>query len=146
MRQFFVVNSIKRGRIACSSQLFRLTNYILHRPTRTSDAWHKNILSKTTRRQEADGAASKQEVSKPSGLRIGPRGRRHDVGGQIGVGFSLTKGFTTTAQGWPWIKGSRGIPWPGRVEECQTHSPLIKPCMRFSRTRLSDILLPAAFR
>ena len=28
---------------------------------------HEHSLSKTTRRQEADGAASKQEVSKPSG-------------------------------------------------------------------------------
>ena len=48
-------------------------------------------LSKTTRRQDADGAASKQEVSKPSGLRIGSRGRRHEVGGQIGINYLLTK-------------------------------------------------------
>ena len=43
-------------------------------------------------------------------------------------------------------------PFPGscvffrdRVEQWGCHRPLIKPCMRFSRTRLSDILLPSAF-
>ena len=52
---------------------------------------YENSQSKTTRRQEADGAASKQEVSKPSGLRIGSRGRRHEVGGQIDINYLLTK-------------------------------------------------------
>jgi hypothetical protein len=34
---------------------------------------------------------------------------------------------------------------PDRVEQWGYHRPLIKPYVRFSRIRLSDILLPSAF-
>ena len=85
-----------------------------------------------TRRQEADGAALKQEVSQPSGIRMDPRGRRHDVGGQVGIFTSLTraifsayKGFTTTVHGWPWIKGDPGdVPPGGGIPKGDPQHPL----------------------